>query len=201
MLVFSFSPFSIFSLIFGNLQHTNYLGLEGCMGDLVVIDQAGHLTRFLATAVFSLFFTSYWSTHWFHGHHTLNWWLLLVFKISLDGDLGLFILRQCLSFSDYAFALESIRVDFIRVTVVLELIVLLSWPLLIYMFLFGFSTEAPAFEVLPSLKRLKQRIIAASRGQYDAVFMSGRYGNWKHIWVSFSISACKFNRICAWSIL
>ncbi|KAJ0020261.1 hypothetical protein Pint_31578 [Pistacia integerrima] len=33
--------------------------------------------------------------------------------------------------------------------------------------------EAPAFEVLPSLKRLKQRIIAASRGQYDAVFMSG----------------------------
>ncbi|XP_050203372.1 4-diphosphocytidyl-2-C-methyl-D-erythritol kinase, chloroplastic [Mercurialis annua] len=33
--------------------------------------------------------------------------------------------------------------------------------------------EHPAFEVLPSLKRLKQRIIAASRGQYDAVFMSG----------------------------
>ncbi|OAY57908.1 4-diphosphocytidyl-2-C-methyl-D-erythritol kinase, chloroplastic/chromoplastic [Manihot esculenta] len=33
--------------------------------------------------------------------------------------------------------------------------------------------ELPAFEVLPSLKRLKQRIIAASRGQYDAVFMSG----------------------------
>lgn len=33
--------------------------------------------------------------------------------------------------------------------------------------------EAPAFQVLPSLKRLKQRIIAASRGQYDAVFMSG----------------------------
>ncbi|KAJ4840615.1 hypothetical protein Tsubulata_020917 [Turnera subulata] len=33
--------------------------------------------------------------------------------------------------------------------------------------------EAPAFEVLPSLKRLKQRIIAASRGEYDAVFMSG----------------------------
>lgn len=47
------------------------------------------------------------------------------------------------------------------------------------MFVFAFSTEAPAFEVLPSLKRLKQRIIAASRGQYDAVFMSGRYGNWK----------------------
>lgn len=35
--------------------------------------------------------------------------------------------------------------------------------------------ESPAFEVLPSLKRLKLRIIAAGRGQYDAVFMSGRY--------------------------
>nr|ABM89225.1 4-diphosphocytidyl-2-C-methyl-D-erythritol kinase [Picrorhiza kurrooa] len=33
--------------------------------------------------------------------------------------------------------------------------------------------EIPAFEVLPSLKRLKQRIAAAGRGQYDAVFMSG----------------------------
>ncbi|XP_021746580.1 4-diphosphocytidyl-2-C-methyl-D-erythritol kinase, chloroplastic-like [Chenopodium quinoa] len=33
--------------------------------------------------------------------------------------------------------------------------------------------EPPAFEVLPTLRRLKQRIIAASRGQYDAVFMSG----------------------------
>lgn len=33
--------------------------------------------------------------------------------------------------------------------------------------------EAPAFEVLPSLKRLKQRILAAGRGKYDAVFMSG----------------------------
>ncbi|GAB4855937.1 hypothetical protein Ancab_024577 [Ancistrocladus abbreviatus] len=33
--------------------------------------------------------------------------------------------------------------------------------------------ESPAFEILPSLRRLKQRIIAASRGQYDAVFMSG----------------------------
>ncbi|KAJ7964921.1 4-diphosphocytidyl-2-C-methyl-D-erythritol kinase [Quillaja saponaria] len=33
--------------------------------------------------------------------------------------------------------------------------------------------ETPAFEVLPSLKRLKQRVTAASRGQYDAVFMSG----------------------------
>lgn len=33
--------------------------------------------------------------------------------------------------------------------------------------------EAPAFEVLPSLKRLKKRIMAASRGEYEAVFMSG----------------------------
>lgn len=33
--------------------------------------------------------------------------------------------------------------------------------------------EPPAFEVLPSLKRLKQRIITAGRGHYDAVFMSG----------------------------
>lgn len=33
--------------------------------------------------------------------------------------------------------------------------------------------EPPAFEVVPSLKRLKQRLITASRGQYDAVFMSG----------------------------
>ncbi|KAI3926979.1 hypothetical protein MKX01_032894 [Papaver californicum] len=33
--------------------------------------------------------------------------------------------------------------------------------------------EPPAFEVLPSLKRLKQRVQAAGRGQYDAVFMSG----------------------------
>lgn len=38
-----------------------------------------------------------------------------------------------------------------------------------------FLAEPPAFEVLPSLKRLKQRVIAAGRGQYDAVFMSGRY--------------------------
>lgn len=36
-------------------------------------------------------------------------------------------------------------------------------------------TELPAFEVLPSLKRLKQRIVTAGRGKYDAVFMSGRY--------------------------
>ncbi|XP_022147682.1 4-diphosphocytidyl-2-C-methyl-D-erythritol kinase, chloroplastic [Momordica charantia] len=33
--------------------------------------------------------------------------------------------------------------------------------------------EPPAFDVLPSLKRLKQRIISASRGEFDAVFMSG----------------------------
>ncbi|XP_022880771.1 4-diphosphocytidyl-2-C-methyl-D-erythritol kinase, chloroplastic-like [Olea europaea var. sylvestris] len=33
--------------------------------------------------------------------------------------------------------------------------------------------EPPAFEVLPSLKRLKQRLVALGRGQYDAVFMSG----------------------------
>lgn len=33
--------------------------------------------------------------------------------------------------------------------------------------------EYPAFEVLPSLRRLRQRVIAAGRGQYDAVFMSG----------------------------
>ena len=35
--------------------------------------------------------------------------------------------------------------------------------------------ELPAFQVLPSLKRLKQRVIASGRGEYDAVFMSGRY--------------------------
>ncbi|TVU34796.1 hypothetical protein EJB05_16648 [Eragrostis curvula] len=33
--------------------------------------------------------------------------------------------------------------------------------------------EPPAFEVLPSLKRLKKRIVAASQGGYNAVFMSG----------------------------
>ncbi|CAN8247005.1 unnamed protein product [Cochlearia groenlandica] len=33
--------------------------------------------------------------------------------------------------------------------------------------------ELPAFTVLPSLKRLKKRIIASGRGEYDAVFMSG----------------------------
>lgn len=44
-----------------------------------------------------------------------------------------------------------------------------------YMNLCIFFAEPPAFEVLPSLKRLKQRVTAAGRGQYDAVFMSGRY--------------------------
>ncbi|CAM6127280.1 unnamed protein product [Calypogeia fissa] len=33
--------------------------------------------------------------------------------------------------------------------------------------------EAPAFQVLPSLKQLKDRISAASRGRYEAVFMTG----------------------------
>lgn len=33
--------------------------------------------------------------------------------------------------------------------------------------------EPPAFEVLPSLKKLRQRVLAASRGDYSAVFMSG----------------------------
>eukprot|EP00262_Sarcandra_glabra_P020690 TRINITY_DN8380_c0_g6_i1.p1 TRINITY_DN8380_c0_g6~~TRINITY_DN8380_c0_g6_i1.p1 ORF type:complete len:407 (+),score=75.14 TRINITY_DN8380_c0_g6_i1:178-1398(+) len=33
--------------------------------------------------------------------------------------------------------------------------------------------EPPAFEVLPPLKKLKQRVAAASRGEYSAVFMSG----------------------------
>eukprot|EP00245_Coleochaete_scutata_P011684 TRINITY_DN4384_c0_g2_i1.p1 TRINITY_DN4384_c0_g2~~TRINITY_DN4384_c0_g2_i1.p1 ORF type:complete len:378 (+),score=78.15 TRINITY_DN4384_c0_g2_i1:107-1135(+) len=33
--------------------------------------------------------------------------------------------------------------------------------------------EPPAFEVLPSLKALKQRVTAAGRGRYQAVFMSG----------------------------
>lgn len=41
------------------------------------------------------------------------------------------------------------------------------------------SAEPPAFEVLPSLKQLKQRITAAGRGEYDAVFMSGRWKNLK----------------------
>ncbi|KAL2652797.1 hypothetical protein R1flu_020925 [Riccia fluitans] len=33
--------------------------------------------------------------------------------------------------------------------------------------------ETPAFKVLPSLKQFKERIAAASRGRYQAVFMSG----------------------------
>lgn len=33
--------------------------------------------------------------------------------------------------------------------------------------------EPPAFAVLPTLKALKERILAASRGRYQAVFMSG----------------------------
>lgn len=33
--------------------------------------------------------------------------------------------------------------------------------------------EPPAFEVLPSLKKLKQQVLGANRGQYNAVFMSG----------------------------
>lgn len=34
--------------------------------------------------------------------------------------------------------------------------------------------EIPAFDVVPSLKRLKKRVISAGRGEYNAVFMSGR---------------------------
>jgi len=33
--------------------------------------------------------------------------------------------------------------------------------------------EPPAFEVLPALKALKERVAAAGRGRYQAVFMSG----------------------------
>jgi len=33
--------------------------------------------------------------------------------------------------------------------------------------------ESPAFDVLPTLKALKERVLAASRGRYQAVFMSG----------------------------
>lgn len=33
--------------------------------------------------------------------------------------------------------------------------------------------EPPAFQVLPTLKALKERVLAASRGRYHAVFMSG----------------------------
>lgn len=45
---------------------------------------------------------------------------------------------------------------------------------LFHLILLHLAVEPPAFEVVPSLKRLKQRIAAAGRGQYDAVFMSGR---------------------------
>lgn len=45
--------------------------------------------------------------------------------------------------------------------------------LIIFCLLVG-TAESPAFEVLPSLSRLKKRVMAASRGEYDAVFMSGR---------------------------
>lgn len=38
-----------------------------------------------------------------------------------------------------------------------------------------YFAEPPAFEVLPSLKRLKKRVRAAGRGEYNAVLMSGRY--------------------------
>lgn len=38
-----------------------------------------------------------------------------------------------------------------------------------------YFAEPPAFEVLPSLKRLKKRVLAAGRGAYNAVLMSGRY--------------------------
>ncbi|KAK6153190.1 hypothetical protein DH2020_012829 [Rehmannia glutinosa] len=58
----------------------------------------------------------------------------------------------------------------------------LSWSCILYstlMRLFSFNVggvnaEPPAFEVLPSLQRLKQRIAVAGRGQYDVIFMSGR---------------------------
>lgn len=39
----------------------------------------------------------------------------------------------------------------------------------------GYFAEPPAFEVLPSLKRLKKRVLTAGRGEYNAVLMSGRY--------------------------
>jgi 4-diphosphocytidyl-2-C-methyl-D-erythritol kinase len=38
--------------------------------------------------------------------------------------------------------------------------------------------EPPAFEVLPALKALKERVAAAGRGRYQAVFMSGRSAHW-----------------------
>jgi 4-diphosphocytidyl-2-C-methyl-D-erythritol kinase len=37
-----------------------------------------------------------------------------------------------------------------------------------------FVPEPPAFEVLPALMALKERMAAAGRGHYQAVFMSGR---------------------------
>ena len=50
-----------------------------------------------------------------------------------------------------------------------------------YMNLYLLFAEPPAFEVLPSLKRLKHRATAAGRGQYNAVFMSGRYNILQHL--------------------
>lgn len=76
--------------------------------------------------------------------------------------------------------LESELVGSGRITSVMELLYLHHFSrkiiVLHFFFFLMLSAEPPAFEVLPSLKRLKQRVIAASRGQYDAVFMSGRYG-------------------------
>lgn len=68
---------------------------------------------------------------------------------------------------------------YVRLGLALSLCQQSAFPIFIffYILLRVFSAELPAFEVLPSLKRLKQRIVAASRGQYDAVFMSGRYKN------------------------
>ncbi len=37
-----------------------------------------------------------------------------------------------------------------------------------------FLPEPPAFEVLPALKALKERVAAAGWDHYQAVFMSGR---------------------------
>lgn len=50
-------------------------------------------------------------------------------------------------------------------------------------FTFSALPELPAFQVLPSLKRLKQRVIASGRGEYDAVFMSGRYATQLKIFI------------------
>ncbi|RWW26258.1 hypothetical protein GW17_00009369, partial [Ensete ventricosum] len=54
-----------------------------------------------------------------------------------------------------------------------ECLFLIYGPLRIKKCCFCFA-EPPAFEVLPSLRRLKKRVLAAGRGLYDAVFMSGR---------------------------